>query len=613
MDFIDNLIVNHSLTEIAIWSFVALLVLYLILRFLITRISDVPKKGFLGKKICDDAKLLNRLINLSADMLLIVDSKKNIRYANETILKFAPPIKADSSIRVTDNIMRFRVKGDIAWVSLSDLLDMHIERDSGQKSIFPETEMKSEISMEVLIEILTYKSPDNHNRRYYAISIHDMECKKKLFNIHHLNAISGLPNQHKAFSDIMAATSSSGDGSIKSFAILSIEMDEFSMIRSLLGYTEMNEIILSIASLLREVYEQDRFSVYHMSYVNFLILAKDVRTIDAIYGIADMFHSALKQLNPKNENVKNLTFSIGASLFPDHGTLGGLINSSYHALYEAQKLGIGHTVIAKKEFTQKTDHEIKLNNEIQAGLKNKEFKLYFQPIYESMSRKIAGAEVLLRWHHPTRGLVMPDAFVPIAERSGLIVEMGTYVLNESLKKLESWKSYGFKPLQLSINLSLRELENEDFINNLANKLYASDIGDSKIKIEITEHASMANPELTRQKLNEIKQLGIDISLDDFGTGYSSFAYLAKFPIDTLKIDKSFVMSMFSDESSMHIVSTIAKLAHSLNMSVVAEGIEREEELSLLQSYGVEYLQGYYFSKPLPLLEFQYLLTHSDIS
>jgi EAL domain-containing protein (putative c-di-GMP-specific phosphodiesterase class I) len=289
--------------------------------------------------------------------------------------------------------------------------------------------------------------------------------------------------------------------------------------------------------------------------------------------------------------------------------LYGLVNSAFSALAKAQDAGHGHTVMAEKYQEHKVDQELSMINDMEKAIEDKEFKLYFQPLYNSKDFSLGGAEVLLRWIHPKRGFVPPDAFIPIAEKSGLILDIGRYVLEETLRLLGTWKFFGFPPIILNINMSLKELEDENFIVNLQNSLNKYDIGKSGIKMEITEHASMLNPKITHQRLNDIRQLGVEIALDDFGTGYSSFAYLAELPISTLKIDKGFVRGFLDNPSNRHIVETISKLGHALGMTIVAEGVEELREAKALAEMDVDYLQGYYFSKPIPQLEFQYLLSH----
>jgi EAL domain-containing protein (putative c-di-GMP-specific phosphodiesterase class I)/GGDEF domain-containing protein len=419
--------------------------------------------------------------------------------------------------------------------------------------------------------------------------------------------MTGLANRHKAFGDITALTARAS--SRDRFAVIMIELDDASNLRALLGYAEMDKIISSISHVLREMSNHSNIMVYHIHYVTFMIIYKEPSSPEVIYKFLTKFRKSVQEAYSLKEKKRTLNLSAGISLFPNNGTLYGLVNSAYSALAKAQEAGHGHTVMAERNYEQKVDQELALINEIEKAIEQKDLKLYFQPLYHSKDFTLAGAEVLLRWIHPERGFIPPDTFIPIAERSGLILDIGKYVLEETLRHLATWKKFGFPDVILNINMSLRELEDENFIINLQNSLNKYDIGKSGIKMEITEHASMLNPTLTHQRLNDIRNLGIEIALDDFGTGYSSFAYLAEFPIGTLKIDKGFVRGFLDNPSHKHIVETIAKLGHSLGMKIVAEGVEELREARALAEMKVDYLQGYYFSKPIPQLEFQYLLAH----
>jgi len=546
--------------------------------------------------------------HITRDAIFVIDDEKNLLYANPAAEQLCD-IKDVRTLKKIENKLEFYLSEEGKWLPLSTLLERHRLRRNSETSQFKNLEMGREKRAQVTLEIHTLPPASRGTfRAHHVLVIHDSSCEKKLFDLHHLNTLSGLPNQYKAFSDITAMTARGSKDN--RFAVMIIELDEASRLRSLMGYAEMDSIITHIANTLRQLSDNPRISVYHLHYVNFMLVLKQPESIEEIYSIFDQFQLQLQEHYNILQNKQKLTFSAGVSLFPNNNALFSLINNAFAALAQAQEEGRGHLVLASREMDKKVDHELLLNTEIEKGLENREFKLYFQPLYDTKDQSLVGAEVLLRWHHPERGLLMPDLFVPIAEKSGLILNIGKYVIEESLKHLKSWNSFGFPPLSLNLNLSLRELESQEFMTHLTQMLYQYDIGESRLKFEITEHTTMLNPALTQQKLSEIRQLGIGIALDDFGTGYSSFAHLAEFPIETLKIDRSFVTGLTQDNGKQNIVSTITKLGHSLGMTIVAEGVETKEEATMLASFGVDYLQGYYFSRPLPQLEFQYLLSHS---
>jgi diguanylate cyclase (GGDEF)-like protein len=553
-------------------------------------------------------RTLKEACRLSRDAILVIE-KEEILFANPAAEKLGD-IESGSSLKRAEEALKFYHPDEKRWLGMGDLIQRHQLRKGAETTLFKTLELGEEKRSQVAVEIRTPSSPKDSGKKrtYHIVTIHDANCEKQLLDLRHLNTLSGLPNQFKAYSDITSITSQGSERN--RFAVIMIELDNASRLRSMLGYAEMDTIITHIANVLREMTENPRIQIYHLNYVNFMILLRQPHSIDEIYSVVEQFQLQVQESYNVLQNKQKLTFSAGIGLYPNQRSLYSLINSAFGALAEAQEEGRGHIVLASPEMDQRIDHEILLNTEIEKGITDRDFKLYFQPIYDTKDHRLAGAEVLLRWHHPDKGLLMPNLFIPIAEKSGLILQIGKYVIEESLKQLSRWHSFGFPPLQLSLNLSLRELENQEFMSTLTQMLYQYQTGESRLKFEITEHTTMLNPTIALQKLNEIRQLGIGISLDDFGTGYSSFAHLAEFPIETLKIDRSFVSGMTRDSGKQHIVTTITKLGHSLGMSIVAEGVETKEEAILLESYGVDYLQGYYFSRPLPQLEFQYLLSHS---
>jgi diguanylate cyclase (GGDEF)-like protein len=544
---------------------------------------------------------------LSHDALLVVEEGQ-VLFANPAAERLGE-FHAPTPLKNTETHLNFYDPEEKRWLTLDALIQRHRLQKGQSTSQLSTLELDPEKRTRVTVSLrsVVVRRPGEAPRTRQLVSIHDAHCEKQLFDLRHLNTLTGLPNQFKAFSDITALTAQGDER--QRFAVIMIELDDASRLRSMLGYAEMDEILGHIARVLRELSDGERIRVYHLHYVTFMVLLQRPHSDEAVQGFVERFQQQVQEHYNLQENRQKLTFSAGVSFYPRHRSLYHLINSAFAALAEAQEQGRGHTVLASHAIDRRVDRDINLNTELEKAIAQRDLKLYFQPLYDGRTERLAGAEVLLRWHHPEKGLIMPDLFIPVAEKSGLILQIGQYVIEESLKQLSRWHSFGFPPLQLSVNLSLRELENQDFMSSLIKLLYHYEFGESRLKFEITEHAAMLNPTAALQRLQEIRQLGIGISLDDFGTGYSSFAYLAEFPIETLKIDRSFVTDMTRDTGKQHIVSTITKLGHSLGMTIVAEGVESKEEVALLRSYGVDYLQGYYYDRPLPQLEFQYLLTH----
>ena len=543
---------------------------------------------------------------LSQDATIIVDRSGKVVFSNLAAKKLLS-LSDDDSVQTLDSHLEFFLPNEKRTLKFSELLERHKVNKRNDTSLFNEIKLGSQDERTLSLSLKTLRFPSTP-QRFTVFSFHDRSCEKKLMQMHHLNPLSGLPNQMQAFSDITRLTSHISKN--RRFSVMVIELDNPSYFRSILGYTEMGRIIDTLAHSLREISEENpRLSIYHLNYVTFLILIRDTNDFNEIYAlfqsIQQRFHTRYSQKGEED----NLSFSGGVSFYPREKTLHELLGGAYGALAEAQEAGRGQLIVADESREATKDKEHRLNEEIKHALANEEIKLYFQPILRAGSYELFGAEVLIRWHHPERGIISPDLFIPVAERSGLILDIGRYVIKEALRHMSSWHSFDFPPITLNVNLSLRELEDPNFVTNISNLLKRYEIGESKLKLEITEHSSMRNPTLTHQRLQELKELDIAIALDDFGTGYSSFAYLAEFPIETLKIDRGFVSNINENPDNRHIVNSMVRLGHALGMTIVAEGIETVEDAKTLSSIGADFLQGYLFSKPVSQLEFQYFITH----
>ncbi len=257
-----------------------------------------------------------------------------------------------------------------------------------------------------------------------------------------------------------------------------------------------------------------------------------------------------------------------------------------------------------------TSKSVTRENNLKNALENNEFELYYQPIVNIPQGTIAGCEALIRWNSPTLGFTPPDQFIALAEKTGLIIPLGKWITEQACLAAQEFRKH--QNIYMSINLSAVQFESESFMKDIDNAVKNAGISNDCIKLEITESILMTNPELAEISLNKLKAADFSIAIDDFGTGYSSFSYLHRFPIDTLKIDQSFVNAMFTNERSMEIVRTISLLAQNLNMKIIAEGIEEKKESRQLDEFGCDFGQGYLYSRPVPYDEFISLLKHDSL-
>ena len=553
-----------------------------------------------------EALLFKPVVHSSHDAFIIIKNSDRVIFTNHMMKKLVM-IKNGTTLDDLQDIILFYTPVMKDWSPLSVLIDYHDKNNDPETTIFVGSKIRydrDEIDG-LSIQIKSVRNEDEKGDTYHIVTIYSpLDRSKTTMDVYH-NTLTGLPNQNRAFADISVLTANTSPNN--KFAIIIMEMDNFAKIRSMTGYKEMNNLIVLLANRLKDLSKEDRYSVYHLIHENFLILVKGVNSSAEIYDAADHINAVIEPIRGMNPVNRHISFSMGVSKFPQQATLDSLLDSAYNALSEAKEMGDGKLVIAKAEQKKLSSRDLLTASDIKEALENNHIKLYFQPIINQPHFNIAGAEVLIRWHHPEKGIIFPDSFIPLAERNGMIVDIGVYVLSNALKQLYNWKTFGFKPIELAVNLSARDLESDEFLTNLKGLMEKYDISPFKLKCEVTESASMVNPANTHKKLLALKEMGIKISLDDFGTGYSSFAYLADFPIDSLKIDKSFIQDLNTNEKHRNIVSSMVKLAHTLGMNVIAEGVERKSDVESLMEYGTDFFQGYYFSKPVPLLEFQHLM------
>jgi EAL domain-containing protein (putative c-di-GMP-specific phosphodiesterase class I) len=292
--------------------------------------------------------------------------------------------------------------------------------------------------------------------------------------------------------------------------------------------------------------------------------------------------------------------SIGITLYPYDGEdADTLLRNADTALYRAKEQGRNNYQLYTPAMNARAFERLALENSLRKAVERKEFLVYFQPQVDVLTGAIMGVEALLRWQHPDLGIVYPSEFISIAEETGLISQLGEWVLRTSCQQNKAWQKAGLPPMTVAVNLSGRQFQQLDLVENMSRILKETGLDPHWLEIEITESIAMQNADYTNVMLRNLKSMGVRVALDDFGTGYSSLSYLKKFPIDTLKIDQSFVRDLTNDSNDAAIANAIIVLAHSLKLKVIAEGVETKEQQAFLSQHHCDIIQGFLFSVPLP--------------
>ncbi len=444
---------------------------------------------------------------------------------------------------------------------------------------------------------------NDKGKPYQYISIRtDITAQKNIKQMTYIayhDDLTGLPNRRSLLKELeieIAEAEKAG----RQFALFLLDINRFKNINDGLGHKAGDVFLQEIAGRLIEIDQQGN-SFYRLNGDEFVYVLKDIRNLEQVtQNILQVFKSSFL--------VMGHTFfsstSIGISLYPDHAqTSSDLLKSADFAMYEAKKKRGNYSVLYQPSINGINNQQLKLETKLHQALLTDSFYLHYQPKVQIETGEIEGMEALLRWHDEELGYVPPDQFIPFAEDCGLIGEIGEWVLRQAGLQVKQWNEQFNLNLRVAVNISPKHLGESDFLPRLKQILLENDINPQFIELEITEMSMVDQNEDLVKRIHEIKAYGMTISVDDFGTGYSSLSYLKGFPVDALKIDRSFIQNIGNEQTGIPMVEAIIKLAHALNMTVVAEGVEEMYELEVLKQFSCEYIQGYLFSKPLSAEEF----------
>lgn len=423
------------------------------------------------------------------------------------------------------------------------------------------------------------------------------------------DALTGLANR-RLFRDRLESAILSAQRHQKSVALLFLDMDQFKRINDSLGHDAGDELLVVVAKRLKEcVRETD--TVSRIGGDEFTILLTNIQHNSDVVTVAEKLLERLAEpINIHNQEI-NTSVSIGITLTPDDSSDANiLMKNADMAMYQAKELGRNNFQFFSEEMNRIVLEHIELENELENALIQNQFILTFQPKVNIHDFNVVGVECLLRWHHPVKGLIAPDKFIPIAEETGQILAIGDWVLQQACSKMALLIKNGYMLAtnKVAVNLSARQFTDPELLNRISNALKTSGLPASNLELELTESILMEDVENAISTMHSIKQLGITIAIDDFGTGYSSLSYIKRFPIDVLKVDRSFVMDIPDDQNDMAITAAVIAMAHKLNLTIVAEGVETKEQLSFLHSNRCNEGQGYFFSPPLYINELKAFLT-----
>ncbi|WP_051302172.1 EAL domain-containing protein [Sedimenticola selenatireducens] len=423
--------------------------------------------------------------------------------------------------------------------------------------------------------------------------------------------LTGLPNR-SLLTDRFTQLISHSQRHQKKVALLILDLNRFKLINDSLGHETGDRVLVEVGNRLTKL-ARTSDTVSRYGGAEFVILLTEIESANTVTDFARRISREISKPITVGDRLLHVSCTIGVALWPEDGkTLDNLLSNADAAMYQAKKRN-GEKL---QFFTEELNHQVQQRMEMENGLRNavqgNELELYYQPQFNQRTNRITGMEALLRWHHPHRGLISPDRFIPLAEETGLILPIGEWVLETACLQLKQFQRNGYPDLVVAVNVSVRQLEGQDMTDTVHRIISKTAINPSSLEIEITESTMMEDPDRMIEALSALKKLGVRLALDDFGTGHSSLSYLQRFPFDKIKIDRAFIRNITRSEDDAAIAMTIGAMAKSLKLEVIAEGVETEEQMKFLKRCGCDNIQGYLISKPIPAMEFGHLLAQHQI-
>ncbi len=426
------------------------------------------------------------------------------------------------------------------------------------------------------------------------------------FQAHH-DALTGLPNRLNFVKGVKDAIKRAKRMQ-QPLGIIFLDLDRFKLVNDSLGL-EAGDRLLQVASerVVSAVREADM--VFRVGGDEFAVIMEGLDHAENAALAARRIIAAVAEPVKLQEHDLIVTASIGISTYPkDDDSAEQLIKDADAAMYRAKESGSNRYEFYTEDMNTTALQRLDLETALQKALHNDEFLLYYQPKVSSVSGGIVGIEALLRWSRPEKGIVPPDQFIPFLEDTGLIVPVGEWVLRTACVQNKRWQDMGLAPIRVSVNISARQFRTESFAKSVQRILNETGLNANYLELELTENLLIDNAEAAIAIMEELKGIGVSLSIDDFGTGYSSLNYLKRFPVDYLKIDRSFIVDLTTSEKDAAITSAIAALAHNLNLGLVAEGVEENDQVDFLRAHGYQEMQGFLFSRPVPAAELEKLIT-----
>lgn len=455
------------------------------------------------------------------------------------------------------------------------------------------------------LTILAVSGDDGQIEQYIGVftDISDQKtAEEELKKLAHHDSLTGVANRY-AYHNRLASIIETSTRFDQKLAVFFLDLDRFKQVNDTFGHSAGDQLLVELSTRLKRLLGNKDF-IARLGGDEFSIALTNIRHAREAFGLAEaIIHSFSVPFQLEGQDIYMST-SIGISFFPEDGLdVDTLINKADKAMYYSKEKSRNRFSVYHEDMDRETKEVLTIEMELRKAIERQELSLHYQPKVDVKRNKAAGAEALLRWNNQHFGEVPPSVFIPIAEETGLIIPIGEWVLHQVCRDLTTLDQYGFADFSIAVNVSAVQFSQDRFVESFRSILFEENMSARRIELELTESTVMPDAQMAVQRLTQLKTSGFKLSIDDFGTGYSSFSYLKRFPLDYLKIDRSFIKMMDQYDEDSSIVEAIITMAHRLRLKVVAEGVENKRQLELLKKESCEIVQGYYYSKPVPLSAF----------
>lgn len=528
-------------------------------------------------------------LDSAADAICIISEKGEIEFANDALAKLYDHSQKELKTLNWENLISKESSNRVLSTMISNVKEHGQSRKEGTGVT------KDGITFPQEITLSQIKENDKIICVFRDIT-KQKQYEEYMRYISEQNELTKMPNRRRLYTDLEICKQKLND-----LSILFIDLDRFKITNDTLGHDIGDELLKSVAEKL-SFFKNDDINVYHLGGDEFIILVKKSED-KYIQGIVNSILESLQEPFYINGNEIIVTSSIGVSIFPKHtDNMDELLNFADTAMYYAKLDGKNTYKFFNDDLKLKLNRRAIIESELRKAIRNEELFIYYQPKFALINQNLIGFEALIRWKSPRLGTVSPVEFIPIAEDIGLITDIGNWVIKEVLTTMNKWQTNGYSLLKVSLNVSQKQFRDGTLVNYIESCLNKFEIGAQYLEVEITESV-LEDFELVIPQLNQLKKIGVGISIDDFGTGYSSLSLIKNLPIDTLKIDQSFLRNSLN-EKDISIVEAILQMGRTLNLDIVAEGIETKEHREILVQLNCPYGQGYFFSEPLVAAELE---------